>query len=129
MKSYGATQTVIGFQRPSAYIDAAQKLREQRRFRNELIAIDLFADPAWDMLIELFIADDQGFEMSTTNFCLAAGVPVTTALRYVRELADRGVIARAPDPTDGRRIMITLMPAYREKLRRYFAQLMEDGAL
>lgn len=86
---------------------AAHLLRVRRRREQELGA-DFFADPAWDMLLDLFIRHVDGKRTCVSSACIGSCVPPTTALRYLTMLENGGMIAREPAPDDGRRVFITL---------------------
>jgi hypothetical protein len=75
----------------------------RREFRD-----GLFADPVWDMLLDLFIARAKGKPISVTSLCIASCVPTTTALRWLKNLEDNGEIVRHGDPHDGRRYFVDL---------------------
>ena len=79
-----------------------------RRTRDEFFVPGLFADPAWDMLLDLFAARLQGEPVSVSSLCIAAAVPQTTALRWIKVLTDHGLATRADDPQDGRRVFVQL---------------------
>lgn len=102
----------------------ARDLREmlrQRRLRDQFFPSDLFADPAWDMLLDLMAARLSGERVSVSSLCIAAAVPPTTALRWIRQLTDRGVFERKADPVDGRRIFIALSDSTAEAMAKWFA--------
>jgi DNA-binding MarR family transcriptional regulator len=46
--------------------------------------------------------------VAVSSLCIAAAVPATTALRWIKLLTDRGLFLRAADPQDGRRVYIEL---------------------
>lgn len=79
-----------------------------RRLRDQFFRADLFADPAWDMLLDLMAARLEGKRVAVSSLCIAAAVPATTALRWIKALTDRGLLQRAADPNDGRRVYIEL---------------------
>lgn len=79
-----------------------------RRARAQFFGPDLFADPAWDMLLDLAAARQEGCRVSVSSLCIAAAVPTTTALRWIKTLVDQGLLAREADPEDGRRAFISL---------------------
>jgi len=54
-----------------------------RRARAQFFEATLFADPAWDMLLELFASELGTERMSVTALCAGAAVPPTTALRWI----------------------------------------------
>jgi hypothetical protein len=92
-----------------------------RRARTKILATDHFGEPAWDMILDLFIAARLKRHVSVWSACAAAQVPETTALRYLKRLVDQRVVLRTPDTEDKRRVNVTLSP---EVYRR-----MEDWAL
>ena len=79
-----------------------------RAFRREIFAGELFADPAWDMLLELYALTCEGRRISVSKLSFAAGVPATTALRWIDKLEAEGLVIRFEDPLDARRIWISL---------------------
>lgn len=93
-----------------------------RRLRDTILAPDLFADPAWDILLDLLAARLENSRVSVSSLCIAASVPPTTALRWIRQLTDRGLLDRQADPKDGRRIYITLSEAGMEAILRWFEE-------
>ena len=79
-----------------------------RRLRESLFPEPIFADPAWDILLELYACKLEGTRVCVSNACIAAQVPHTTALRWLDRLEEFGLIERCPDPTDSRRIYVEL---------------------
>lgn len=100
---------------PAARLDRARRIYRVRRRRTDLFGAngDLFAEPAWDLLLDLYIAGTDGRAVSVSSACIAAGVPATTGLRWIGRLDARGLVARTPDPTDARREFLALTPAGR----------------
>lgn len=110
----------------AANTSRASRVREricQRRLREKLFGTDLFADPAWDMMLDLYAAQLEGNEVSVSSLCIAAAVPTTTALRWIKLLSQRGWLLRSHDPGDGRRVNMHLSDTALEKLDRYFDSL------
>lgn len=107
---------------PSAPV---RRLLRQRRMREQFFPADLFADPAWDMLLDLYAARLEGRSVAVSSLCIAAAVPATTALRWIKTMTDTGLFERHADPRDGRRIFIGLSDKSTQAMERYFAAL--DG--
>lgn len=105
---------------PSA---AVRRVLRQRRMREQFFPADLFADPAWDMLLDLYAAQLEGQPVAVSSLCIAAAVPATTALRWIKTMTDAGMFERQADPRDGRRIFIALAPVAAQAMDRYFAAL------
>ncbi|QJU56686.1 winged helix DNA-binding protein [Sphingomonas sp. AP4-R1] len=68
----------------------------------------LFADPAWDMLLYLVVAEEEGRRSSISRLCRAAAVPTTTALRWIGVLESQDLVRRTPHPSDGRIFVVSL---------------------
>lgn len=83
-------------------------LLETRRIRFRHFAQSSFTDPGWDILLDLMSARLAKRPVPVSSACLAAGVPATTALRWVDQLSDSGLVRRLPDPTDRRRVLLEL---------------------
>ena len=96
-----------------------------RRLREQYFGPDIFADPAWDMLLDLYAAQLERAPVSVSSLCIAAGVPTTTALRWIKAMTDAGLFIRKDDPRDGRRILIGLSDDAGDALARYFDALEE----
>ena len=93
--------------------------------RAQYFPAKLFADPAWDMLLDLYAAQLERKPVSVSSLCIAAGVPTTTALRWIKAMTDDGLLVRKDDPQDGRRILIGLSESAGDALARYFGALEE----
>jgi DNA-binding MarR family transcriptional regulator len=111
---------------PPVTARAVRALIRRRRLRDEFFAADLFADPAWDMLLDLYAATLERHRVSVSSLCIAAAVPATTALRWIKTLTDAGMFSRDADQLDGRRIFVSLTEQAREAMHRYFARLAEE---
>jgi hypothetical protein len=85
-----------------------RRLIRLRRDRDRHFPAELFADPAWDMLLDLAAARMERVDVPVSSLCVAAAVPTTTALRWVRSLSEAGLFVRRTDPGDARRAFITL---------------------
>ena len=81
---------------------AARSIIQARAARRRFFDSELFADPAWDMLLELYALEGEGLRISVSKLSLAAGVPCTTALRWLDKLESESLLVREEDPTDGR---------------------------
>ena len=92
----------------------------ERRRRAKFLPEGLFGEPAWDLMLDLFIAAREGKEVCTSSACLAAHVPQTTALRRLHLLESQGLIERAGDPSDQRRTIIRLSAKGYSALTSFF---------
>ena len=92
-----------------------------RRRRSQFFPEDLFADPAWDILLELYATELGQRRISISSLCIGAGVPATTALRWINALENKGLITRQDDPVDGRRVYASLAEKGIDAMQAYFA--------
>jgi hypothetical protein len=114
---------------PPPDIDASEirAVIRARRLRSQYFASDLFADPAWDMLLDLFAASLERRRVSVSSLCIAAAVPPTTALRWIGTMHDAGLFGREADPGDRRRAYIVLSEKALLGMRNYIAALRRVG--
>ena len=94
-----------------------------RRERARFFPDGLFADPAWDMLLDLLAAGLAQTRVSVSSLCLASNVPSTTALRWIKALENDGLVMRQADPHDGRRYFVTLSQKAKSALHAYFSSI------
>jgi hypothetical protein len=88
---------------------------------------DLFGEPAWDILLDLFIAQGEGKTVSVSSACIGSAAPATTGLRWLSVLADEGLVMRENDPADLRRVLVRLTPAGQAAMERFF-EAVEAGS-
>jgi DNA-binding MarR family transcriptional regulator/CheY-like chemotaxis protein len=100
-----------------------RKIIRQRQLRSEFLGPDLFADPAWDILLDLTAARAEHIRVSVTSLCIASGVPPTTALRWIAQMTEAGLLVRVEDESDRRRAFIDLSDKAAEAMARYFHEL------
>ena len=108
----------------------AQDIRtviRSRRLRAQYFADGLFADPAWDMLLDLFAARLEQRRVSVSSLCIAAAVPPTTALRWIGTMHEEGLFERQADSTDRRRAYIALSEKGFEAMKTYIAAVKRQG--
>lgn len=86
----------------------ARELYAERRRRTKFLPSDLFGEPTWDILLDLYVAARENRRVPTTSACIGAHVPPTTALRWLRVLEARGLVEREDDGRDGRRTFVCL---------------------
>jgi Winged helix DNA-binding domain len=108
---------------PEISVETVRGVIRARRLRSRYFPEDLFADPAWDMLLDLLQAEISHLRVPVSSLCIAAAVPATTALRWLKAMVGQGLFVRRADPHDGRRVFVELAPEASSALRRYFAEV------
>lgn len=115
--------------RPEVSAERVRSVIHARRLRSQYFPEDLFADPAWDIMLNLLGAEISEYRVPISNACMASAVPATTALRWLKLLERRGMIVRHSDPHDGRRVFVELTPETSVALRHYFADPGSAGSI
>ena len=108
---------------------SVRRLIRLRRMRDGFFPAELFADPAWDILLDLTAARLEGIAVSVSSLCIAAAVPTTTGLRWIKGMVERGLLLREPDPVDGRRVLISLCDATFDRMIECLSLLRREGAV
>jgi len=100
----------------------ATSIYRARRRRSEYFGDSLFGEPAWDMLLDLFVNKALGRRISTTSLCLAAEAPQATGLRYIDQLEAKGLLQRQTAPDDRRMTLVDLTQLGYRLMRRYVVE-------
>lgn len=108
---------------PDVPVETVRAVIRARRLRSRFFDEALFADPAWDMLLDLLQAEIAQLRVPLSSLCIAAAVPATTALRWLKGMTDQGLFVRRADPHNGRRVFVELSRDASIALRRYFAEV------
>jgi Winged helix DNA-binding domain len=108
---------------PEISPDTVASVIRARRLRAVYFEEGLFADPAWDMMLDLFHAELTHRRVPVSSLCNAAAVPATTALRWIKTMVEKDLFVRRDDPLDGRRVYVELGAGASEALKRYFGSI------
>lgn len=96
-----------------------------RRARSKNLPGEIFGEPAWDILLDLFVARLEGRSISVTSACIAADVPSTTALRWVGILESRGLVSKKKSKVDNRVQELTLTDKSLQAMTQLFSSTPE----
>lgn len=83
----------------------------------------LFADPAFDILLDLLASEQEGRKVNMSSCAHAARVARTTGLRWVCTLEERGLVERVCDEADQRTTLVRLTAEARSSLINYLQQI------
>lgn len=113
----------------AGFDDAASAARSllviERRRQKIGGCVGLFSDPAWFLMVDLFVRESEGNETSISSAVIASGVPPTTGLRCLTALVNEGKLIRRPDPADERRVFVVLSAEMRLELKSFFTDVFE----
>lgn len=113
----GGEVSSVGAEDDAATLAAGvQVIMRMRSLRSNFFEETLFADPAWDMMLDLMEARLRRTKVSISSLCAAGRVPATTALRWVKTLTEKGILVRRPDAGDRRRVYVELSDSAAEAM-------------
>ncbi len=106
-----------------ARLDQVCREQRNRKRRTALLASDdrIFADPAWDILLELYEATLRGKKLNASVIGLDADIAQSTALRWLTMLEKMGLVRRTQDIFDKRRQWVGLTTRAIRGFDQYFA--------
>jgi CheY-like chemotaxis protein len=105
---------------PQRRRETLDDLRAVRKVRDRHFPTELFSDPCWEMLLDLYDAQLDESEVTVSSLGAASGVPLTTALRRMEVLQKHGFIERVVDPDDRRRTIVRLSAPGLAAVEKFF---------
>lgn len=94
-------------------------VNRERRLQNFSRA--MFGEPAWDMLLALYVTEPSSARLTVSRLVTFSGAPPTTALRWIDYLEKDRLIMRRANPLDRRISLIELSDKGRSALDAYFS--------
>lgn len=104
-------------------LELVHYVRAARQLRTHFLDAQLFGEPGWDLLLDLYDAELGQRRVQIGGACIGSGVAATTALRWLHTMESRGLIHRVNDPTDGRRVFVYLSVAAVSSMDQLFERL------
>ena len=102
-------------------VQRAQQLFENRRKRIAVFGPQMFAEPAWEMLLILYLSDG-GPRHTQTSLTELSGASRSTGMRWIDFLDGQGLVRREEHPTDRRRNFVSLSDNGRNLLELYLSE-------
>lgn len=112
----------VGDTSRAALVARAREEFGNRRRRTSIFERSMFGEPAWDMLIALYILDVSGPRQTTGALMQFSGAPITTARRWLDYLVANGFAVRSHHPTDQRVMFVSLSEKGRDALDLYYSE-------
>ena len=104
----------------------ARRLLQQCHERNRVLGDLAGGEPTWEMLLHLLAEAEDGSAVSVPSLCLASGMPVAIALRWLSVLEEAGKVLLGPGPTGRHQCHVELAPEAADQLRRLLISWMSD---
>lgn len=103
--------------------DHARWILERRKQRDLYFDPMLFSNPAWDILLNLYVAGGEGRAVSVLDTCAASTLPQGVALRWLAFLKQEEMVVEMPDPVRVRQTLIRLSDHARLTMSSYLGSL------
>ncbi len=100
----------------------AERLLAERHRRDGLFPDGLFGEPAWDLLLAMFVAREKGQAMILCRAYKAAGVSDTTGRRLLDRMEEDGLITRRRAPRSRKMRIVELTELATERLLDYLVR-------
>ena len=104
-------------------LSRARMVINSRRAREKYFDRDLFGEPAWDILLALYITEDSGSRFTISKLAECIDVPLSTAIRWVRTLEQQSLVERIDHPTDRRIAFVRLKDEARRTLDAFLGAM------
>lgn len=106
--------------RTSKTVRAIQRARMER---SRIFGEDLFSDPAWSILLELYAFALEQRRITISTISRRSKVSLTTVLRWLDALMKKELVQRDDDPFDGRMVRVSLTPKGLNAMHDLFATI------
>jgi DNA-binding MarR family transcriptional regulator len=103
---------------------AKRHLRE-RQLRSQFFKRTAFGEPAWDILLILYISEFAGRRLRLRTLADRIEAPLSTTQRWIGYLEKERFVGREEHPDDKRMFYLRLLDRGRTVLNEYFAALPE----
>ena len=110
-----------------AMFSLARSSISARRARGRYLPDPMFGEPAWEMLLALYVDTRSEARHTISSLSAASGAAATTALRWIDYLERGELVERRPSPTDKRVAFITMTAKGRAAIEAYLAELIDSG--
>jgi DNA-binding MarR family transcriptional regulator len=110
---------------PDISVALARRALAMRRQRERVLG-EFFAEPAWDILLDLYVQSHEGRTVTVSQLSLSTGAPPTTALRWINTMAEAGLLVRRPDEEDARRVLVSLTERGEDAMRDLLASVIPE---
>jgi hypothetical protein len=101
----------------------AERLYSNRRIRDAMFPPGLFGEPAWDLLLALYIAQDEGKDLTLAKAYAAAKVDPREGPALIDRLVSAGVVLRNRTRQDRRCKGVALTESAFNRLTDYLIDL------
>jgi hypothetical protein len=103
---------------PAAAVEEARRHYRLRRIRDQEFGPTLFGEPAWDLLLDLYIAASDPRLVSVMSASIAASVSTQDTARWLTRLEEQGLVERFYSGADMSQAIVTLSQSAFDQMTR-----------
>ena len=108
-------------------LQLAKWILQSRKRRVAFFHPGLFGEPAWDVLLTLYVGDRELPSTTVSELASVANVATATMLRWVHTLEDQGLIARQPQLNDKCPVLVGLEPVGIQTIEKYLCEILASS--
>lgn len=112
-----------GMTDPEALVAKARRHLRDRELRKQFLSRATFGEPAWEMLLVLYIQQFSDKRLTIGRLADLVDTPLSTAQRWIAYLQKERLIDKEGHPADRRMAYVTLLDKGRAVLDEYFARV------
>ena len=109
-------------------IDEVHQALAATKLRDGLFGKECFGDPAWTILLLLFLARLEERRVSTSELCIQADGSPQNTIRWIEALRSRDQLSTYPDIADRSGMYVELTAEAAERMRKYFSAVAGHSA-
>lgn len=98
---------------------------DKQNLRKKYFPSELFGEPAWNILLDLYDSSLRGRAVTVSDACIASQAPPTTGIRWVQRLEELDLLERHRSSKDARINYLTLTERAQQQLRDFFSAVAE----
>jgi DNA-binding MarR family transcriptional regulator len=103
-----------------ALLERAQSILRVRAARERMLGRAAIGEPAFDLLLRLYVHSGQK-EASLTSLARSAGIPFSSAMRWIRYLTDKGLVECSESRSDRRATCVQLTSSGRAMMGEFLS--------
>jgi hypothetical protein len=105
-------------------LQTAQRIYHERRTRADFLGNnEIFGEPAWDMLLNIFMRQSNNETVSVKSMDINESYPDSTAMRWLKVLEQSGLLRLQLDANNKDQHLICLTDAGYEGMLRYLENI------
>lgn len=107
----------------SQLVSRARSILSGRQLRQVHFHRAMFGEPAWEIMLLLYIMETEGDRQTPSKLAAWTGTPLSTTVRWLDYLEKKQLVSRQGHPNDKRVVFISLLERARDAMDAYLSGL------